>query len=231
MAGRGTCPFFFCSICGWRPQAFPCAHSGCRLCGLPLDSASGVFTLLLSYCLLLASCATSFSCESTVVTEAAGTALWTPLASLWGAGLLCFGHLANLKKAAEMWARICPCLSATHQNRCEQSVSVWCLGTSFLHPPVKAERTTPSLFSPGESENYSPQHYANRSGFVSPWLKRARDDTGGEGESKSLCFQHGVAMPWSGRRCPEPQSRFPSAVGADGDFWHIAWGGHLSLCS
>lgn len=38
-------------------------------------------------------------------------------------------------------------------------------------------------------------------------------------------------MPWSRRPCPEPQSGFPSAAGADRDFWLTAQGGYLSLCS
>lgn len=130
-----------------------------------------------------------------------------------------------------MQAGICPSLSATHQNRCEQRVSVWCLGTSFLHLPGKAERTTPALFSPGESENYSLQRCASQSAFIPAWLKWARHNIGGEGKSESLCFQHRggcaigqVSSPWA-------SEHIPSATGADRDFWYTARGGHLSLCS
>lgn len=137
MAGRGTWLFSFCSICGWRLRAFPCTCSGCWLCGLHLQLYIRIFysspQLLPATCLLCH----FFSCESIVVTEAVGTALRTPPASLWGTWLLCLGHMGNLKKAAGMQSRICSSLSATHQNRCEQCVSVWCLSTSFLHLPGK----------------------------------------------------------------------------------------------
>lgn len=217
VAGRGTWLFSFCSICGWRSQAFPCARFECWLCSLHLWLCMRIFYSSPQLLPATSLPCHFFSCDSISVTVAVGTALPTPPASLWGTGLLRVGHV---KKAAGMRARICPSLSATHQNRCEQCVSVWCLGTSFLHLPGKAERTTPALFSPGESENYSPQHCTCQSGFISVWLNWAYNNIGGEGESKLLCFQHGVAMLRGGCPCPEPSSGFPSAAGSDRDFWH-----------
>lgn len=88
----------------------------------------------------------------------------------------------------------------------QQRVSGWCLSTSFLHLPGKAERTSPALFSPGESENYSPQLWARQSEFLSAWREWAEKGT-------LDCFAPAsVAMPWSRNPCPEPQSRFPAAA-------------------
>lgn len=233
---RGTAPAVILSLDYWAPmwqggdcgcfplfvaeghEHFLCFRSGCWLCGFRLWLCTRIFysSHLLPATYLLCS---FFSCESIVATESVGAALRTSLGSLRGTGLLCLGNVGNLKRAAGVQARICPSLSATHGNRCEQCVSVWCLGTSFLHLPGEAERTTPALFSPGKSENYAPLHCASQSGFISAWLKWAYHNAGGEGESKLLCFQRRAAVLWSRRPCPEPQSGFPSAAGADRDFW------------
>lgn len=166
-----------------------------------------------------------FSCKNIMVTEAVGTTLWACPASLWGSELLCLGPVGNPKKTAGMQAGICPSLSATHQNRWEQRVSVWCLGTSFLHLPGKAERTTPALFSPGESENYSLQRCASQSAFILAWLKWAHHNIGEKGSLNHFASTIGqVSSPWA-------SEHIPSAAGADRDFWHMARRGHLSLCS
>lgn len=60
MAGRGRWLFYFSSICGWGSRASPWARSGCWLSGLHLWPCIRIFFTLLSYCLLLTSCATSF---------------------------------------------------------------------------------------------------------------------------------------------------------------------------
>lgn len=95
----------------------------------------------------------------------------------------------------------------------QQRVSGWCLSTSFLHLPGKAEQTSLALFSPGESENYSPQLWARQSEFLSVWQ---------EWEEKGTldCFAPAsLSTPRSRNPCPEPQSRFPAAAaGTHGGF-------------
>lgn len=132
-----------------------------------------------------------FSWESLMVLEAAVTALWTPPAPLWGTGLLCLGHMGTWKKQQGCAQGLVPA--------CQQPISTDAAACFRLMPqhllsssPWKAGRTSPALFSPGKSENYSPQLRARQSESLSAWWEWAVQSTGGEGDAGLLCSSIGA---------------------------------------
>lgn len=169
-----------------------------------------------------------FSWESIVVLEAAATALWTPPAPFWGTELLCLGHKGTWKSSRDVHKDLSQPVSSPSAQM-QQRVSGWCLSTSFLHLPGKAERTNPALFSPGKSENYSLQLRVRQS--ESLW----RDGSG-------LCRTWGRRGCWIAllqHQCPAmEQESLPwaseqvsSSRSTRGFGFGLSWGGHLSLYS
>lgn len=114
-----------------------------------------------------------------------------------GAGILCLGHMGTWKKQQGCTEDLSQPVSSPSAQM-QQRVSGWCLSISLLHLPGKAEWTSPALFSPGESENYSPQLRARQSESLSAWWEWAVEHIRGERGSGLLrsCISGRAKEPW-----------------------------------